>query len=80
MKFDFEGTGPAYKSYMGAAVSIIFIVISTIFLYSKFLVLYNVSSVTVTSKLVEGALTDHDVFTHEHGLFIAAALSNYDDV
>ena len=43
MKVDFEGAGPAYKSYMGAAVSIIFIVLSSIFLYSKFMILVNVS-------------------------------------
>ena len=45
MKVDFEGNGPAYKSYMGAAVSIAFIALSAIFLYSKILVLYNVSQV-----------------------------------
>ena len=43
MKVDFDGAGPAYKSYMGAAVSITFIVLSSIFLYSKILVLYNIS-------------------------------------
>ena len=56
MKVDFEGAGPAYKSYMGAVVSIIFIVLSATFLCSKILVLYNVTHVTVSSKLIEGAI------------------------
>ena len=43
LKIDFDGSGGAYLSYMGSFVSIIFIVISAIFLYSKIMILYNVS-------------------------------------
>ena len=56
MKVDFEGAGPAYKSYMGAAVSIIFIVISIIFLISKILILVNNSQVIITSKVLEDVI------------------------
>ena len=43
MKIDFDGAGPAYKSYAGAATSIMFIALSSVFLYSKILILANVS-------------------------------------
>ena len=56
MRIDFEGTGPAYKSYMGAIVSISFILISAIFLFSKIMTLYNHSSITIMSVIDEGAI------------------------
>lgn len=55
MKIDFEGAGGAYQSYMGAFVSIVFVVISAIFLYSKIMVMYHITQVTVISNTVEGA-------------------------
>ena len=45
MKIDFDGSGPAYKSYMGAVVSIIFICLSSVFLFSKIMTLYNDSHI-----------------------------------
>ena len=43
MKVDFEGAGPAYKSYMGAVSSMMFIALSSIFLISKIMIIANVS-------------------------------------
>ena len=57
MKIDFEGAGSTYQSYMGATVSVIFFSISAIFLFSKIMVLYNTSSVTVINNFTEGAYT-----------------------
>ena len=55
LKINFEGAGGAYQSYMGAFVSIVFIVISAIFLYSKIMVMHHITQVTVISNTVEGA-------------------------
>ena len=79
MKLDFEGSGPAYKSYMGATVSIIFIVISATFLFSKILILVNNSHIMITSKLLEDVIGPSDHFSHTDGLFVSAALTEYDD-
>ena len=78
MKIDFEGAGGAYQSYMGAFVSIVFILISAIFLYSKIMVMLHVSQVTIISNLVEGAYTQDYKFTADEGFFVAAALTEYD--
>ena len=78
MKVDFEGSGPAYKSYMGATVSIIFIVISATFLLSKILILVNNSHVMITSKLLEDVIENDEKFGYSNGLFLAAALTEYD--
>lgn len=56
MKLDFEGSGPAYKSYMGAAVSIIFTVMVTIFFFSKLMILVDDSHTTITTNLIVGGL------------------------
>ena len=53
MKIDFEGAGPAYKSYMGATVSIIFILISATFLMNKIVVLVTSSQIMIMSKVLE---------------------------
>ena len=55
----FEGGG-AYVSYMGALCSLIFISISVIYLYSKIMVLIEVSAVTIIENYIEGALTFDD--------------------
>ena len=52
MKVDFEGAGPAYKSYMGATVSIIFILISATFLMNKIVVLVTSSQIMIMSKVL----------------------------
>ena len=78
MKVDFEGSGPAYKSYMGAVVSIIFIAISCFFLYSKVIVLVYDLQVTTMSVIKEHAIDMNDRFTSETGIFYAAAISAWD--
>ena len=76
-KVQYEGGG-AYVSYMGALCSVIFIMISLIFLYSKIMVLINVSRITVISNYQVGALTSDDQYSGSDGFFIAAALTEYD--
>ena len=63
---------------MGALCSVIFIMISLIFLYSKIMVLVNVSRITVISNYQVGALTYDDQYRGEDGFFVAAALTAYD--
>ena len=41
MKVDFEGSGPAYKSYMGATVYYIFWCMLVLFFFSKLAILIN---------------------------------------
>lgn len=79
MKVDFEQAGPAYKSYMGAAVSIIFILLSATFLYKKLTVLVQNSHIMVTSKLLEDVISQDEKFSNEQGLFVAAALTEYNN-
>ena len=76
-KVQYEGGG-AYVSYMGALCSVIFIMISLIFLYSKIMVLVNVSRITVISNYQVGALTYDDQYSGEDGFFVAAAFTAYD--
>ena len=75
MKLDFEGSGPAYKSYMGAAVSVIFSVMVTIFFFSKLMILIDDSHTTITTNLIVGGLDQSQKFTSENGLFVAAGLT-----
>ena len=79
LKVDFEGTGPAYKSYMGAAVSILYIIMVTTFLWSKVTILVNSSQTVVTTNLIEGAVDQADIFSNEDGLFVAAGLTEFDN-
>ena len=78
MKVDFEGLGPAYKSYMGACVSIIFIIITLIFFYVKCMTLYNRSHVEITSALAERVHAQDFKFSSEQDFFVAAAITAYD--
>ena len=48
------------------------------FLYSKIMVLVNVSRITIISNLQVGALTYDDQYSGEDGFFIAAAFTAYD--
>lgn len=75
-KVSYEG-GNSYISYMGALCSVVFFTISVIFLYSKILILANVSQITVMSTYEINALTHNDTFTAADGLFLAAALTYY---
>ena len=63
---------------MGALCSLIFITISMIFLYSKIMVLINVSRIIIMSNYQVGALTYNDKFSGDDGLYVAAALTKYD--
>ena len=51
---------------------------AAIFLYSKAMVLRKKSDITIMRQIQEDAYTYNDTFTANEGLFIAAALSEYD--
>ena len=76
-KLGYEGGGP-YTSYMGALCTFAFWAFIGIFLYSKILVLYQGTSITIIPKVQEGFLTFEDKFEAESGLHIAAAITVYD--
>ena len=74
MKVDFEGSGPAYKSYMGAAVYYIFWCMLVLFFFSKLSILINDGQITVTTNVIEGGIDQDYTFSNTDGLFIAAGL------
>ena len=79
-KIDFEGgPGGAYQSYMGALLSLVFILISVIFLYSKIMIMVNVSQITVITNVIENAYAEDHKFTAKEGFFVAAALTEFDN-
>ena len=55
--------GDTYLSYMGACLSAILIITTAIFLYSKAMVLYKESDVTIMMNTLQGAFTYDDRFT-----------------
>ena len=86
--FDDFGEAPSMKvkdgddvirSYCGACLSIILLAVTLIFLYSKAMVLYKGTDVTIIGNYAEGAYTYENTFTANDGMFIAAALTEYDD-
>ena len=65
-------------SWCGAILTLVLLTVTIIFLYSKIMVLYKGSDVTIMGNFAEGAFTYEDKFTADDGLFIAAALTEYD--
>ena len=66
-------------SYMGALLSFILLVILAFFAYSKMLAWKEKQDVDVMGAVVENAFDYNDKFTAADGLFIAAALTEYDN-
>ena len=77
LKVDFDGLGPAYKSYMGAAVSVTYVLMVCIFLFHKLLILFDDSATRVTSRIVENAIHETEKFNWEDNLFVAVALTHF---
>ena len=75
MKVDFEGSGPAYKSYMGATVYYIFWFMLVFFFASKLSILISDGQITVTTNVIEGGIDQDYAFSNADGLFIAAGLT-----
>ena len=75
MKVDFEGSGPAYKSYMGATIYYIFWCMLVLFFFSKLSILINDDQITVTTNVIEGGIEQSFTFSNTEGLFLAAALT-----
>ena len=73
-----DGESSNRVSYMGAFLSAIIFGVTAIFLYSKVMVLIKSSDITIMMNTLEGAFTYDDKFTANEGLFIAAALTEYD--
>lgn len=65
-------------SAMGACCTILFLLISVVFTYSKILVLQKKSDVTIMSSVQDNAFDDSFKFSADQGMFIAAALTAYD--
>lgn len=63
---------------MGALLSTLISLVTAIFLYSKIMVLYKASDITIMMSTLESAFTFDDRFTSEQGFFFAAALTEYD--
>ena len=66
------------RSYCGAFLSLILLAVTLIFAYSKAMVLYKGTDITIMGNEAEGAYTFDDTFTADDGLFLAAALTKYD--
>ena len=66
------------RSYCGAFLSLVLLVITLIFAYSKAMVLYKGTDITIMGNEVEGVYTYENTFTADDGLFLAAALTKYD--
>ena len=73
-----SGGGKKYRSYLGAFLTVLTMITTGIFMYSKAMVLYHESDVTIYMSYLEGALTYEDTFSVDDGLFVAAALTEYD--
>ena len=75
MKLD-EGRDK-YYSFMGALLSFIFLVILTVFIFSKFQAWKEKQDVDVMGATIEDAFHFTDKFSAEDGLFVAAALTGF---
>ena len=58
-----ENGDDSYRSYMGASLSLLVFAMTAVFLYSKAMVLYKGSDITIMMSVLEGALTYEDQFT-----------------
>ena len=76
MKLD--GANEAHNSYMGAFLSIIMVLSTLLFVYTKFVTIIEKNDVDIFYSLMENSLDYRDHFTSKDGLFIAAALTEYD--
>lgn len=50
---------------MGATISILYILMVSVFLYSKLLILINSSHTVITTNLIEGAIDQSDKFGYD---------------
>ena len=62
---------------MGAILSLVVFAMTSVFLYSKVMVLYKKTDITIMMNQLEGALTFEDKFGPDDGFFVAAALTEY---
>ena len=65
-------------SFMGMLLSFIFLATLSVFTYSKSLAWQEKQDVDVMGAIVENAFDYSDKFSAEEGLFIAAAITEYD--
>ena len=66
-------------SYMGTCLTALLYVITSVFLYDKYIVLKTASDITILRNVRNRAFTFDDQFTGENNnLFLAAALTKYD--
>ena len=77
MKLD--GAIISHKSYMGAILSFVLTVILLMYFVTKIISIYAKWEVDIMSVQRENALTFDDKFDSSNGLFIAAAITEYDE-
>ena len=78
-KMKLDGPIAAHKSYMGASLSLLLEMILLMYFVTKIISIYAKWEVDIMSVKLENALTFDDKFDSSNGLFIAAALTEYDD-
>ena len=66
------------RSHMGTVLTLILIMIITVFGYTKIKTIEEKNDVDIFSALIEGGIDYNFNFTADDGLFVAAALSSYD--
>ena len=73
-----EGSQMYKHSHMGTVLTLILIMIITVFGYTKIKTIEEKNDVDIFSALIEGGIDYNFNFTADDGLFVAAALSSYD--
>ena len=66
------------RSHMGTVLTLILIMIISVFGYTKIKTIEEKNDVDIFSALIEGGIDYNFNFTANDGLFVAAALSSYD--
>ena len=64
---------------MGTILTAISTLIVLMFFYAKLMVVIKTQDVDIMSALKENGLTQEDKFTAKDGLFVAAAITDYDN-
>ena len=76
MKLD--GPHREHKSYCGSLLTILFVTISVVFIYTKILTIVKKQDIDIMSVIEEAAISYDDKFDANDGFFVAAALTAYD--
>lgn len=78
-KMKLDGAIASHNSYMGATLTLVLELILLMYFVTKIISIYAKWEVDIMSVKLENALTFDDKFDSSNGLFIAAAITEYDD-